>query len=115
MMNGSVPWRSFSSTSLALFEFCRVAYSTHGLRIRAADDVRGPVCVQLTVHSMSKVFISYRRDDSAAWTGRLRDDLATMSGEKNIFYDLRDLLPGINWDNALRKTLDEADYVLVII
>ena len=38
--------------------------------------------------SMAKVFISYRRADSATFTGRIYDRLIAKFGRKNVFRDV---------------------------
>lgn len=47
-----------------------------------------------------KVFLSYRRDDSADAAGRLFDHLQGKYGPDNVFYD-RTLPAGINWRDAI--------------
>jgi hypothetical protein len=37
---------------------------------------------------MAKIFISYRRDDSAGTAGRLHDRLAQTFGKANLFIDV---------------------------
>jgi hypothetical protein len=41
-----------------------------------------------------KLFISYRRDDSAGHAGRLVADLRQSFGEEQVFYDLVSIIPG---------------------
>jgi hypothetical protein len=38
--------------------------------------------------SMQGIFISYRREDAAAYAGRLYDSLVNHFGKKNVFIDI---------------------------
>jgi hypothetical protein len=40
---------------------------------------------------MTGIFISCRRDDSAAWAGRLYDQLVTRFGDSRVFMDIDDI------------------------
>lgn len=43
---------------------------------------------------MPEIFISYRRDDSAAYAGRLYDRLTNHFGQRHIFMDIDHIKPG---------------------
>lgn len=64
---------------------------------------------------MSKVFISYRRADSLTITGRIHDRLVTAFGEQNIFKDVDDIEPGVDFRQVILDAIDESDVLLVII
>lgn len=64
---------------------------------------------------MGTIFISYRRDDSGGHTGRLFDALSDRFGGTNVFRDIDDLEPGVDFVDALDKALDQCDVLLVII
>ncbi len=64
---------------------------------------------------MNKIFISYRRDDSAGYAGRLADRLATAFGEEQIFRDYEDIKPGQHFVESLENALANAKVLLVII
>ena len=51
---------------------------------------------------MSRVFISYRRADSAAWANDLNRHLGMRYGEDLIFQDVEDIQPGDNWFETIR-------------
>jgi hypothetical protein len=61
------------------------------------------------------VFISYRRDDTAALVGaldrRLRQDL----GSRNVFRDVHDLIAGERFEVRLTDEIERSDIVLVVI
>jgi hypothetical protein len=59
------------------------------------------------------VFINYRRDDSAAYAGRLYDFLSAAIGAENIFLDFDHV--GTDFNATIRDTVSRATVVLVII
>jgi predicted ATPase len=61
------------------------------------------------------VFISYRRDDSAGWTGRIYDRLSAQLGDGEVFVDVTSIAPGQDFTAAVADTLERADAVLVIV
>jgi len=62
-----------------------------------------------------KLFIAYRRDDSAGHAGRLFDRLAERFGAKNVFRDVDTLAAGEDFQQAVRETLKRCDVLLVLI
>lgn len=62
-----------------------------------------------------RVFLSYRRDDTAAYAGRLRDTLVDHFGEPAVFQDVSTIGPGQDFTEAIDHALDESDAVLVLI
>jgi hypothetical protein len=62
-----------------------------------------------------RVFVSYRRDDAAAWAGRLRDALAERFGARNIFQDVVAIRPGEDFTVAVDGALATSDAALVVI
>src|SRR5262249_52468053 len=50
-----------------------------------------------------KVFISYRRDDAAAYAGRIEDRLKQEFGRDNVFMDVGSILLGGNFVTALNE------------
>jgi len=61
------------------------------------------------------VFLSYRREDSSAWAGRLRDSLATRVGDHSIFHDVSAVRAGENFTEAIDRALSESDVALIVI
>ena len=55
--------------------------------------------------AMSGIFISYRREDSAGWTGRLSEHLRERFGAESIFMDIDTIQPGIDFTEALQKAV----------
>ncbi|WP_051242988.1 toll/interleukin-1 receptor domain-containing protein [Azohydromonas australica] len=64
---------------------------------------------------MSDVFISYRRQDSPAATGRLADRLYAAFGADRVFLDVGDIVPGANFVQALEHALAGATVVLALV
>jgi tetratricopeptide (TPR) repeat protein len=63
----------------------------------------------------SKVFISYRRDDAAGEAGRLADHLHKRFGAERVFLDIETIDPGTDFEEVLRRSLEETAAVLVVI
>src|ERR1022692_2586080 len=61
-----------------------------------------------------RVFISYRRDDSRADSGRLYDRLATYFPGR-VFRDMGSIEPGVEWDEAIARVLSQSDACIVVI
>ena len=64
---------------------------------------------------MTKVFVSYRRDDSKASTGRIADRLRAQFGESAIFQDIESIKLGVDFRTTLSERLDQCDVFLAII
>jgi len=63
---------------------------------------------------MAGIFISYRQADAKAWAIGLRDDLAKVFGDDQVFLDKDALGPG-NWRDQLQRALKQCSVVLVMI
>jgi TIR domain-containing protein len=61
-----------------------------------------------------RVFISYRRADSAGHAGRLRDDLTRLLGA-TVFMDVADIAPGDDFEHAIDTELSSCGAVLAVI
>lgn len=64
---------------------------------------------------MPSLFISYRRDDSAGFAGRLTDALEHRFGAGNVFRDVDDIPPGADFEAVIERGLQQVQAVLVII
>jgi hypothetical protein len=64
---------------------------------------------------MANVFISYRRSDSAAITGRIRDRLADYYGADAIFIDIDSIPLGIDFRQQIQEAITKNDLVLAVI
>ena len=64
---------------------------------------------------MSKIFISYRRDDSADITGRIYDRLVAEFGERNVFMDVTSIPYGTHYPLYIPKQIDKCEVFLAVI
>lgn len=62
-----------------------------------------------------RIFISYRRSDSAGYAGRLYDYLKNYFGEDRLFFDVDTIKPGVDFEQKIKTELDNSDVVLVLI
>jgi hypothetical protein len=62
-----------------------------------------------------KIYLCYRRDDTAAQAGRLSDRLAAHFGAGGVFRDIASISPGIDFVEALDAELRQCDVMLVLI
>lgn len=65
--------------------------------------------------TMVRVFISYRRQDSAPWSGRLFDSLASRFGVDNVYLDIATIAPGMDFASHIEQALSRSDIVLLVI
>lgn len=64
---------------------------------------------------MATVFISYRRDDSAGWAGRLATDLMERFGPEAVFQDIDAIEAGEDFLEAIGQALSSCSAALVLI
>ena len=76
---------------------------------------RGEMAVEDEPRAAPRIFLSYRRDDAAAYAGRLHDYLVGRFGKNNVFIDIESIEPGVDFAEALEKTLTKCDAILVVI
>jgi hypothetical protein len=62
-----------------------------------------------------RVFLSYRRDDSAGRAGRLHDALEARLGRGSVFQDVSTIDPGEDFVQAVTSAIARCDVVLVLI
>jgi hypothetical protein len=74
-----------------------------------------PATPQSCERAVMRIFLSYRREDSSAWAGRLRDALSARLGEDNIFQDVVAVQPGQDFTDAVDAALTRSDATLVVI
>jgi hypothetical protein len=64
----------------------------------------------------SQVFISYRRDDTAGWAGRLFSDLKVRLGQDaRVFMDVDGIPPGEDFARYIDKAVGQCDAVVALI
>lgn len=64
---------------------------------------------------MTRIFISYRRDDSAGYAGRLFDRLSAHFGAENVFIDVGALQPGEDFASAITEAVEACGALLAVI
>lgn len=64
---------------------------------------------------MQKIFISYRRADSATASGRIYDRLVRDFGKGDVFKDVDDIPPGADFADYIQQSLRQCAVVLVVI
>ncbi|HMG74469.1 MAG TPA: AAA family ATPase [Pyrinomonadaceae bacterium] len=64
---------------------------------------------------MSRIFISYRREDSADVTGRIYDHLVAAFGRENVFKDVDAIPYGADFREEIQHALSDAALVLTVI
>lgn len=63
---------------------------------------------------MARIFISYRRDDSASISGRIYDRLVAKFGRKRVFKGVDDIPAGVDFnDKVVTALLDSNEYRFV--
>jgi hypothetical protein len=61
------------------------------------------------------IFLSYRREDSGGYAGRLCEHLSSVFGPDSVFMDVQDISPGQDFAEAIENTISACQAVLVVI
>jgi pterin-4a-carbinolamine dehydratase len=64
---------------------------------------------------VSKIFVSYRREDSGAITRHLADDLIRTFGPNAVFIDTDTIRLAQNWKKEIEQALHESSLVVVVV
>ncbi len=64
---------------------------------------------------MKGIFISYRREDTAGYAGRLYDRLAAYFGPDRVFMDVEGIEPGVDFVDALERAVGSCEVLIVLI
>lgn len=62
-----------------------------------------------------RIFISYRRQDSAGYAGRLFDRLSNRFGQSNIFMDIDAIELGVDFVQRIQEAVSSCDVLLAVI
>lgn len=62
-----------------------------------------------------RIFVSYRRGDSAAYAGRLYDALGSRFGEENVFMDVDAIELGSDFHEAIEAAISACDVAIALI
>jgi hypothetical protein len=64
---------------------------------------------------MARIFISYRRDDSGGWAGRLYDRLSQQFGRENVFMDINTIEAGLDFVEVIEQAVGSCDVLIALI
>ena len=64
---------------------------------------------------MARIFISYRRDDTAGHSGRLSDHLSEHFGMHEVFRDIEDIEPGLDFVQVIEQQQGSLQVLLALI
>src|SRR5215217_5783941 len=64
---------------------------------------------------MAVISLSYRREDTAGWVGRLSEALRRVFGHDGVFMDIDSIEPGFDFAGAIEKTVGSCDVLLAVI
>ena len=62
-----------------------------------------------------RIFISYRRIDSAGYAGRIADYFATNQPDVTVFMDINSIAPGANFPETIKNSLALSNVMLALI
>jgi hypothetical protein len=65
--------------------------------------------------SSGRIFLSYRREDTRHFAGRLFDRLAERFGTDNVFMDVNSIEPGVDFGEAIENAVGGCDVFLALI
>lgn len=65
--------------------------------------------------TVTNIFISYRREDSAAFAGHLFDRLSARFGKQSVFQDIDAITPGAEFAKVIRRRVGACDALLAVI
>ena len=64
---------------------------------------------------MPRIFISYRRNDSAGHAGRLYDHLMAHFGHGQVFMDVDTIRPGLDFVDVVQEAVGSCDALIAVI
>ena len=64
---------------------------------------------------MPDIFISYRRDDTSGYAGRLYDQISQHVGADHVFMDVADIGPGSDFVQVIEKQVGTCDALIALI
>ncbi len=64
---------------------------------------------------MPDIFISYRRDDTSGYAGRLYDQVSAHFGEEHVFMDVADIGPGSDFVTVIEQKVGTCDALIALI
>ena len=68
-----------------------------------------------SARSVAKLFINYRREDTAPHAGRLYDRLVDHFGREHVFMDIDHIEPGEDFVEAINRKVGGCDVAIIMI
>jgi hypothetical protein len=65
--------------------------------------------------AVPRIFISYRRDDSAGYAGRLYDRLSDQFDQNQVFMDVGNIEPGLDFVETIESAVSSVDVLIAVI
>jgi hypothetical protein len=65
--------------------------------------------------NVANVFVSYRREDSAPYAGRICDRLGAVLGPEHVFIDVQDIAPGMDFVETIESVVGKCDVLVAVI
>jgi TIR domain-containing protein len=69
----------------------------------------------MTSHATSRVFLSYRREETKHAAGRLADRIAERFSSSQVFVDVDSIPPGVDFSEATQHAISGCDVLLALI
>src|SRR2546430_668405 len=69
----------------------------------------------LSLETPTRVFISYRREDTADAVAHLHHSLEQQLGEGKVFRDVDNIQPGQNFENIIQEAIRSTSVCLIVI
>jgi len=66
------------------------------------------------VNNSARIFINYRRSDSAGWARQLHGDLAGRFGAERVFRDVA-IEPGVDFVDHIERVMDSCEVCIIVI
>jgi hypothetical protein len=78
---------------------------THGKKSKAKAGVSNSASVTFSLEIPTRVFISYRRQDTAAAVEHLHHSLGQLLGKDKIFRDVDTIQPGQDFETVIQEPI----------
>ena len=62
-----------------------------------------------------QIFISYRRDDSSAWAGRLYDRVSAHFPSSRVFLDVDNIPAGVDFVETIAESVGSCEVLIAVI
>ena len=101
--------------ALTRMDLCLVPWQARAFVVSRVHAGRTDLRNVKIADTMPGVFLSYRRNDSGGWAGRLHDHLALRYGKDRVWQDVDNLTVGADFLPQILRNIAAADAVLIVI